>query len=66
MSAEPHKYATRSAAIRAARAACKKALGPAYEAYEGADFIIHSERPSGELQMKHRFQIVNPEIHANR
>ena len=34
-------YATRSGAIRAARQACKRALGPAYRAYEGPDFIIH-------------------------
>ena len=34
-------YATRSGAIRAARNACKQALGPAYEAHEGPDYIIH-------------------------
>ena len=34
-------YKTRSAAIRAAKDACKKVVGPIYEAKEGPDFEIH-------------------------
>lgn len=35
-------YHSRSSAIRAARAACRKALSSSiYVAYEGPDFIIH-------------------------
>lgn len=32
---------SRSAAIAGARRACKLALGPVFEAYEGPDFAIH-------------------------
>ncbi len=35
-------YSTRSAAVRAAREACRRALSaPAYEAAEGHDYVIH-------------------------
>jgi hypothetical protein len=36
-------YSTRSAAVRAARNACQKALGPAFCAYEGPDYEIHPD-----------------------
>lgn len=36
-------YASRSSAHRAARAACRRALGPAFCAYEGPDYEIHPE-----------------------
>ncbi len=35
------QYSFRSAAVRAARNAAKRALGPQYEAHEGPDYIIH-------------------------
>lgn len=35
------RYSTRSNAVRAARAAAKKALGPAFQAFEGPDYEIH-------------------------
>ena len=34
-------YTTKSSARRAAKAACKKLIGPFYEAYEGVDFYIY-------------------------
>ena len=49
-------YASRGAAVRAARLAAKKFFGPAYEAHEGPDYIIHSFRPWGELRDHYRFQ----------
>lgn len=36
-------YSTRSNARRAARAAAKRALGPAFCAYEGPDYYIHPD-----------------------
>ena len=36
-------YSTRSAAVRAARNACKKALGSTFCAYEGHDYGIHPD-----------------------
>ena len=37
-------YSTRSAAIRAARKACKRALAaPFFQAYEGHDYLIHPD-----------------------
>jgi len=36
-------YSARSAAVRAARNACKKALGSAFCAYEGPDYEIHPD-----------------------
>lgn len=36
-------YASRSSAHRAARAACRRALGPAFCAYEGPDYEIHPD-----------------------
>ncbi|AZO67667.1 hypothetical protein [Mesorhizobium sp. M6A.T.Cr.TU.016.01.1.1] len=42
-------YTTRSAAVRAARAACRRVLGSAiYEAYEGPDYEIHPQARPGE------------------
>lgn len=39
-------YATRSNAVRAARAACRKALAsPIFSAYEGPDYAIHPVSP---------------------
>lgn len=34
-------YTTRSSAVAAARTECKHVLGPAYEAKEGVDYLIH-------------------------
>lgn len=36
-------YATRSGAVRAARNACKRALGDRFCAYEGPDYEIHPD-----------------------
>lgn len=44
-------YSTRSNAVRAARAACKRALGAEYCAFEGPDYEIHTD--SGKLGMGH-------------
>lgn len=41
---EPRKYLSRSAAVRAARDACRKALrSKSYQAYEGPDYEIHPD-----------------------
>ena len=54
-------YRSRSSAIRAARNACKRALGPVFEAYEGPDFIIHPLGPSGdEWRETWRFELRGP------
>lgn len=36
-------YSSRSAAVRAARNACKRALGSSFCAYEGPDYEIHPD-----------------------
>lgn len=42
MTALRHLYMSRSAAVRAARNACKAALeSPIYQAFEGPDYAIH-------------------------
>jgi hypothetical protein len=43
MNDTPKTYATRSNAHRAARAACKRALGDRFCAYEGPDYEIHPD-----------------------
>lgn len=51
MNAAPHyrpgtgerTYSSRSAAVRAARNACKRMLGPSFCAYEGPDYEIHPD-----------------------
>lgn len=43
---EPRKYSTRSAAVRAARNACRAVLGPCFCAYEGPDYEIHPDSSS--------------------
>lgn len=46
-----HRYATRSGAVRAARAACRKALNsPIYAPFEGHDYEIH---PDGQVEGYH-------------
>lgn len=44
-----HLYMSRSAAIAGAKRACKKALGPYFEAYEGPDFAIHPTEDNSNL-----------------
>lgn len=43
MAAPARTFASRSGAIRAARAECRRHLGDAFHAYEGHDFEIHPD-----------------------
>ncbi len=43
MAAPARTFASRSGAIRAARAECRKHLGDTFHAYEGPDFEIHPD-----------------------
>jgi hypothetical protein len=49
-------YSTRSSAYRAARAACRKQLGRAYQAYEGPDYGIHPVPPTDDDISAGRFR----------
>lgn len=49
--ADRKTYASRSGAHRAARAACRKALGDRFCAYEGPDYEIHPD--SGPYNLGH-------------
>jgi len=50
-------FATRSGAIRAARAECRKLIGPLYEAFEGPDFYIHPVPIPFEIRGRFKFEL---------
>lgn len=52
-------YSTRSSAVRAARQACKKALGKSFEAFEGPDYAIHPV-DTGDLHDRYQFELRGP------
>lgn len=53
---QERRYSTRSSAVRAARAACRKALNaPHYLAYEGPDYEIHPDGGTWELGWEERY-----------
>ena len=61
-----HVYVTRSAAVRAARAMCRKNLNSKiYDAYEGPDYEIHPTRldPWG-FEYGYRFKLRGPAAEA--
>ena len=61
-----HEYSSKANAIRAAKLACKKALGKSYEAYEGPDFFIHpSARPVWDTQ-GWRYELRGPALDASK
>jgi hypothetical protein len=59
-------YASRSSAQRAARAACRKALGPVFQAYEGPDYGIHPVSPTtdemiaGQYRDRYKIELRGP------
>jgi len=58
-------YGSRSSAMRAARAACRKALGPAFCAYEGPDFELHTLSTS-DGDIRHFYRLRGPAAEASR
>ena len=64
------RYSSRSSAIRAARAACRKALNsPIFQAYEGHDFEIMEDTsaeiaPNQFVFFTFRFRLVGPAAEA--
>lgn len=63
-------YSSRSAAMRAARKACRVALNaPGYQAAEGPDFILHPQGGGAEWRMSrlpHKFELRGPAADANQ
>ena len=59
-------YATRSNARRAACAACRRVIGPAYQAAEGPDYLIHpvtqtiDEMIAGRYRDRFKFELRGP------
>jgi len=64
-------YTTRSSARRAAKEACKKALGPHFQAYEGHDYGIHPISPTtdemiaGQYRDRYKIELRGPAAEAN-
>ena len=56
-------YSSRASAMRAARAACRKALGPAFCAFEGPDFELHTISTS-DGDTRHFFRLRGPSADA--
>lgn len=68
MDADRKRYSTRSSAVRAARAACRKALSaPFYCAYEGPDYEIHPDSgPWWDFQpTRYYFRLRGPALEAS-
>ncbi len=57
-------YASRASSKRAAQAACRKALGPAFCAYEGPDFELHTLSTS-DGETRHFFRLRGPAADAH-
>ena len=53
-------YLSRSSAIRAARTAARRALGPGFIAYEGPDFIIYPVEIAEDWRDRWRFELRGP------
>lgn len=58
----PTLYTTRGNANRAARAACKRALGDRYCAYEGPDYEIHPDSNPYEYRQKWYYRLRGPAL----
>jgi hypothetical protein len=51
-------YASRSSAHRAAKAACRKAIGPFYQAAEGPDYGIHPVSPTTDEMIAGQYRCI--------